>query len=105
MELVIVIIIIGVVTAATVPAFFRGMRDIKFTKTVNEIATLFEVARTQALASELNNEGKIPPGGYGVFLAKKEEQSAILFIDDWNEDENDEVKMDYANPAIIFVIN
>ncbi len=104
-ELIMVIVIIVTVAAASVPGFMNMLRRAKFEKTVGEVVMLFEKARTQALASKLDSNQKIPPGGYGVFLDftttdPPVAQKAVLFIDDWNEAAGKKVKVDYADTNI-----
>lgn len=106
-EIIFVILIFAVLTALVVPSFSSGIRQANFEKKVNEVARLFEHARSQAIASEiefdqanqtLNN--KIPTGGYGVFLDQSA-QEVILFQDDWNNNAKvsggAKVQFDYGN--------
>ena len=86
-ELIVVMVIIGTLAAVAIPSFFSATQKATFQTRVNEIAILFETARTQALASELQqvdeSNWKIPTGGYGVYL-DEENQTATLFIDDYH---------------------
>ena len=90
-ELIVVVVIITIITIAALPGFINSLRRSQFERKVTNIVVLLEKARTQALASELNAEQKIPPGGYGIFFdltsdADPTDQKAVLFIDDWNND-------------------
>jgi prepilin-type N-terminal cleavage/methylation domain-containing protein len=103
-ELLVVITLIGILAIAAIPSFMRGIRGATFKNTVNSVAILYETARTQALASELDAEQKIPPGGFGVLLDfgdladhSAPNQKATLFIDDWNAAAGAAVKVDYAD--------
>lgn len=98
-ELLIVVLIIGVLAATAIPSFMQSARRENFKKTVSEVVTLLEKARTQALASELDSNGKIPPGGYGVFFDADNggQQKAVLFVDDWNESKGAAVNVNYAD--------
>jgi prepilin-type N-terminal cleavage/methylation domain-containing protein len=103
-ELIVVILILGVLSAAAIPNFFSSMRRSNFQSMVNEVSTLFEKARTQALASELDADWKTPPGGYGIFIDIPA-QTASLFIDDFhagcaNPNPTCEVNMNYADEDI-----
>jgi prepilin-type N-terminal cleavage/methylation domain-containing protein len=98
-ELIVVIVIIAIIAAVAIPSITRSIRRARFENEVNSIATLLEQARTQALASELDADKKVPPGGYGV-LIDFANQKAILFIDDWNEAENDDVNVNYGREKI-----
>jgi hypothetical protein len=52
---------------------------------VAEVSTLFEEARSQALASELDSNFKTPPGGYGIYLdSTMPNQTVTLFVDDFH---------------------
>jgi len=100
-ELIIVIIIIAIIAAITIPGIARSIRRANFENKVKEVVTLLEKARTQALASELDDQQKVPLGGYGVFIdINSSNQKAILFIDDWNETEHNDVNMNYGNAEI-----
>lgn len=79
----IVITIIGVMTAIALPNFFSGTRRSNFQAMVAEVSTLFEQARSQALASELDSNYKTPPGGYGI-VVDLASQKVSLFIDDFH---------------------
>ncbi|MBU1090025.1 prepilin-type N-terminal cleavage/methylation domain-containing protein [Patescibacteria group bacterium] len=112
-ELIVVIVILAAITTAAVPGFIASLRRAKFEKTVEEIVVLLEKARTQALASELDSAQKIPSGGYGVFfdftsLVPPTDQKAVLFVDDWNADPDEDgdgsdaaaVNINYADEDI-----
>ncbi|MFH1546083.1 MAG: prepilin-type N-terminal cleavage/methylation domain-containing protein [Patescibacteria group bacterium] len=115
-ELIVVIVILAAITTAAVPGFIASLRRAKFEKTVEEIVVLLEKARTQALASELDSTQKIPSGGYGVFFdftsfiapALPTDQKAVLFVDDWNADPDEDgdgsdaaaVNINYADEDI-----
>jgi len=104
-ELIVVITIIVVVTVAAIPGFVGSIRRGQFEKTVSDVVNLLNKARTQAIASELNAQRKIPTGGYGVFFdltsaVEPTQQKAILFIDDWNEAEGANVNVNYADEDI-----
>jgi prepilin-type N-terminal cleavage/methylation domain-containing protein len=88
-ELLVVITILVAITTMAVPGFLSSVRRARFEKTVGEIVTVLERARTQALASELDDHQKIPPGGYGVYFDTTDttpatDQKVVLFVDDWN---------------------
>lgn len=97
--------ILSIVTSMAVPGIMSSIRRAKFEKTVAEVVTALERARTQALASELNAEQKIPPGGYGIYIdsgdndVNTDDQKVVLFVDDWN-DSAGKVKLDYADEEI-----
>jgi prepilin-type N-terminal cleavage/methylation domain-containing protein len=100
-ELLIVVVIIGTMSAIALPNFFSSSRRSNFQSMVNEVSTLFERARTQALASELDKDWKTPPGGYGIFF-NLENQTALLFIDDFrancaNPNPTCKVNMNYSD--------
>ncbi|MFA5352150.1 MAG: prepilin-type N-terminal cleavage/methylation domain-containing protein [Candidatus Gracilibacteria bacterium] len=101
-ELLVVITIIGITTAVAIPNFLASSRRSTFQAMVNEVSTLFEQARTQALASEFSQSGsnlKTPPGGYGIFL-NLVSQKATLFVDDFHAGcslASCFVNMNYAN--------
>ena len=82
-----------------IPNFTQMIRQARFDNKINEVVSLFEKARTQALASELDNNQKIPPGGFGVLLDQIN-QDAILFIDDWNDSESKDVSVNYGREDI-----
>lgn len=82
-ELLVVLTIIGITTAVAIPNFMASSRRSTFQAMVNEVSTLFEQARTQALASELGSDLKTPPGGYGIFI-NLASQKATLFVDDFH---------------------
>lgn len=103
-ELLVVITIIGILAVAAIPNFLAGIRKATFENVVSNVTTLLERARNQAIASELNAEKKIPPGGYGVWIGTdadgENKQKAVLFIDDWNAGDSKKVKMDYSDISI-----
>ncbi len=107
-ELIVVVVFLTVITMAAVPGFIASLRRAKFEKTVEEIVILLERARTQALASELDSNQKIPLGGYGIFIdftsfilpALPTNQKAVLFIDDWNASMGLAVNVNYADEDI-----
>lgn len=115
-ELTVVIVILAIITTAAVPGFLSSLRRAKFEKMVGEVVVLLEKARTQALASELDSNQKISSGGYGVFFEFTSfvfpdlptDQKAVLFVDDWNADPNEdgdgsdatEVNVNYADEDI-----
>jgi len=107
-ELIVVVVFLTVITTAAVPGFIASLRRAKFEKTVEEIVILLERARTQALASELDSNQKIPLGGYGIFIdftsfvppALPTNQKAVLFIDDWNASVGLAVNVNYADDDI-----
>ena len=105
-EMILIIMIIGVMVITAVPSFIRSARRSGFEKVVASVITLIEQARTQALASEMDIDHKIPPGGYGVYFDLSSgdpltDQKAVLFVDDWNDSFNGgtRVKMDYGSVA------
>jgi prepilin-type N-terminal cleavage/methylation domain-containing protein len=101
-ELMIVLVIITVIAAISIPSFLKNIQQTKFEKKINEIVILFEQARAQALSSKIDKtaDQKIPPGGYGVHLDSNENnQKAILFIDDWNDTLGKKVNVDYLDFA------
>jgi len=105
-ELLVVITIIGIFSIAALPNMLAGYRNIVFSNTVKDVVTLVQKARTQALASELDANAKISPGGYGVWLGRDGANNlhAVLFINDWNAAAGGGtgavVNMDYADTNI-----
>ncbi|MFH0834085.1 MAG: prepilin-type N-terminal cleavage/methylation domain-containing protein [Patescibacteria group bacterium] len=104
-ELIVVVMILMVITIAAVPGFVASIRRSQFEKTVADVVSLLNQARTQAIASELNSQSKIPTGGYGVFFdltdaVEPTEQKAVLFVDDWNEAKGAAVNVNYADEDI-----
>ena len=105
-ELLVVITIIGIFSIAALPNMLAGYRNVVFSNTVKEVTTLIQKARTQALASELDADLKIPPGGYGVWIGQVAgDMKAILFVNDWNATAGGgtgaKVNMDYADKDIV----
>lgn len=101
-ELMIVIIIVGIMSGLAIPEFFATSRRNTFGGIANRVAILFNQARTQALASELDDDLKAPPGGYGIFVSAAL-QKAVLFIDNFHYDcglSSCRVNMNYANEDI-----
>ena len=102
-ELVVVVVILLVITVSAVPGFMRSLRNGRFEKSIVDIVSLLDQARTQALASKLDSGNKIPSGGYGVFFDMTDgvtNQQVVLFIDDWNATANADVNVDYANLTV-----
>ncbi|MCF7846089.1 MAG: prepilin-type N-terminal cleavage/methylation domain-containing protein [Candidatus Peribacteraceae bacterium] len=112
-ELIVVIVIITTITVAALPGFINSFRRGQFENSVAKVVVMLEKARTQALASELDFDQKIPPGGYGVFFdftseADPTNQKVILFVDSWNNDPDGdgsssdarEVNVNYADEDI-----
>ena len=95
-----VIMIISVITVAAVPGFTRSLRVARFEKAVGEVVVLLERARTQALASKLDSNQKIPPGGYGVFFDFTN-QEVVLFVDNWNATVGKVVEVGYGDDVTI----
>lgn len=104
-ELVVVVVILLVITVSAVPGFMSSLRRGRFEQSIVEIVSLLDQARTQALASRIDANHKIPSGGYGVFFDMTSdptttEQKVVLFIDDWNTAASAAVNVDYANLAV-----
>lgn len=108
-ELIVVIVMISTMTAVAIPGFMRGLRSARFEKVVGEVVVLFEKARTQALASEINSNQKISLGGYGVYLdftsatppINPTNQQAVLFVDDYNAARTASVNVGYGDDIAI----
>lgn len=103
-ELLLVIVIVGLLTTAAIPSFLQSLRGAQFRGQVAQVVELVEKARTQALASEIDTNQKIPPGGYGILFRlddtnspNSNESQVVLFVDDWNAADGKKVNVDYAN--------
>jgi len=101
-EVLVVVTLIGILTIGSLSVFRSIVMRSQFAKTANSVVEMFEVARTQALASRLvvdsSNSYKLPTGGYGVFLDNSgADQRAVFFINDWNASVNAKVNMDYGD--------
>lgn len=101
-ELLTVVVIIGILAMVALPNFVASYHRLNFLNTVREVSLLFEKARTQALASQIDAVQKIPAGGYGVWIGKDTDAKtyAFLFINDWNAAVGKKVEMDYADANI-----
>lgn len=108
-ELIVVVVILFVITAAAVPGFMRSFRTQRFERVVVDVVGLLDQARTQALASKLDADKKISTGGYGVFFditadPSLNDQEVVLFIDDWNDaagPAGEAVNINYADEDIL----
>ena len=86
-ELMIVMAILSILAVTVLPNIFDAAERRELITTTNDVAGLLSTARNQALASKADATGKLPTGGYGVYLTDVVTNPAgtiALFVDDWN---------------------
>jgi len=85
-ELLVIIFIIGIITAVVVVNFRAGDKRKALQMGVEEVNSLIRDAQSRSLSGQTDKEGNFPEGGWGVYLGLNN-RYVILFKDD-NGDQN-----------------